>query len=167
MWITSMCNHGAAGGISECRLSSCSSCNRLCLWVCVSVYVYQSRACPHDNHHPFKLWSQHLDQRCKTPWLRSLLFWGMINTWPSRSNLTWKSNFTYFELVCTITPQPFKLGSPNLDRTCIYALLKSLLILDLIDFDLHFHFPSWNLFSTKFICTLFVSYLVRPIACKH
>ena len=25
MWITSMGNHGAAGGISECRRSSCSS----------------------------------------------------------------------------------------------------------------------------------------------
>ena len=30
MWITSMCNHGAAGGISERRHSSCSS--SLCLW---------------------------------------------------------------------------------------------------------------------------------------
>ena len=28
MWITSMGNHGAAGGISECRRSSCSSFNR-------------------------------------------------------------------------------------------------------------------------------------------
>ena len=31
------------------------------------------------THHPFKLGSPNLDQRCKTPWLRSLLFWGTIN----------------------------------------------------------------------------------------
>ena len=31
------------------------------------------------THHPFKLGSPNLDQRCKTPWLRSLLFWGSIN----------------------------------------------------------------------------------------
>ena len=31
------------------------------------------------THHPFKLGSPNLDQRCKTPWFRSLLFWGPIN----------------------------------------------------------------------------------------
>ena len=31
------------------------------------------------THHSFKLGSPTLDQRCKTPWLRSLLFWGAIN----------------------------------------------------------------------------------------
>ena len=46
----------------------------------------------------------------------------------------------HFELVHTITHQPFKLESPNLDRKCILALLRSLLILDLIGFDLRFHF---------------------------
>ena len=30
------------------------------------------------THHPFKLGPPNLDQRCKTPWLRSLLFWGLI-----------------------------------------------------------------------------------------
>ena len=37
MWITSMGNHGAAGGISECRRSSCSS------WKKLKEYHYDSR----------------------------------------------------------------------------------------------------------------------------
>ena len=46
----------------------------------------------------------------------------------------------HFDLVRTITHQPFKLESPNLDRKCILALLISVLILDLIGYELHFHF---------------------------
>ena len=62
------------------------------------------------THHPFKLGSPNLDQRCKTPWLRSLLlflllffclfvfYWGGggDQPWPSRSNLRSKSKFTPF-----------------------------------------------------------------------
>ena len=51
-----------------------------CLCVCVS-------ACPCVNHliipaitqDPFKLGLPNVDQRCKTPWLRSLLFCGVID----------------------------------------------------------------------------------------
>ena len=44
------------------------------------------------THHPFKLGSPNLDHRCKTPWLRSLLFWGAIDLdlqdqiWLKKSN---------------------------------------------------------------------------------
>ena len=31
------------------------------------------------THHPSKLEPPNLDHRCKTPWLRSLLFWGVID----------------------------------------------------------------------------------------
>ena len=48
------------------------------------------------THHPFKLGPPNLDQRCKTPWLRSLLFWGGNQPWPSRSNSRSKSKFTPF-----------------------------------------------------------------------
>ena len=30
------------------------------------------------THHPFKLRSLNLDQRCQIPWLRSVLFWGRL-----------------------------------------------------------------------------------------
>ena len=53
-------------------------CLRLC--VCVSVCMCVNhllvRAITRD---PFKLGSPNLDQRCKRPWLRSLLFWGAID----------------------------------------------------------------------------------------
>ena len=73
----------------------------------------------------------------------------------------------HFELVRPITHQPFKLESPNLDRKCILALLRSLLILDLIGFHLTFIFNLETDFSTKFICAIFVLYLVRPVDCKY
>ena len=52
----------------------------------------QSQNLPHFElvraitHHPFTLGSQNLDQRCKIPWLRSVLFWGLIEL--DMSNLT-------------------------------------------------------------------------------
>ena len=50
----------------------------VCLCVCPSVCINHQlvRAI---THHPFKLGSPNLDQRCKRPWLRSLLFCGMID----------------------------------------------------------------------------------------
>ena len=78
--------------------------------VCQCVYVCQSRACPHDNSSLIQA------RRCKTPWLRSLLFLGMINI-DLQGQIELESHILpHFELVCTITHQPFKLESPNLDR---------------------------------------------------
>ena len=58
-------------------------CHRLRLCVCVRVWVCQSvcqsLACPRDNSGPLKLGSPNLDQMCKRPWLRSLLFLGVID----------------------------------------------------------------------------------------
>ena len=55
-------------------------CLRLCVCVCVSVRMCVNhllvRAITRDL---FKLGSPNLDQRCKRPWLRSLLFWGAID----------------------------------------------------------------------------------------
>ena len=51
-------------------------------WVCLCVCV---RLCVNHKlvraitHHPFQLGSPNLDQRCKRPWLRSLLFSGTID----------------------------------------------------------------------------------------
>ena len=49
-----------------------------CVCVCVSLCVNHLlvRAITRD---PFKLGSPNLDQRCKRPWLRSLLFLGVID----------------------------------------------------------------------------------------
>ena len=122
-------------------------CHCLRLWVCVSVcvcvFVYQSRACPPDNSWPIQARITKFEPDMQNTLVEVPIVFGDDRPWSSRSNLTWKS---HFELVHTITHQPFKLEPPNVDRKCILALLRSLLILDLIGFDLHFHFQSWNLF---------------------
>ena len=55
----------------------------VCVSVCVSVNHKLVRTI---THHPFKLESPHLDQKHKTPWLRSYCF-ALDWPWHSRSNL--------------------------------------------------------------------------------
>ena len=49
-------------------------CLCVCPYVCVNPLLVRA-----ITHHPFKLGSPNLDHRCKRPWLRSLLFWGVID----------------------------------------------------------------------------------------
>ena len=46
----------------------------LCVCVCGNHLLVRAITC-----HPFKLESPNLDQNSKTPWLKSLLFWGLID----------------------------------------------------------------------------------------
>ena len=69
-----------------------------CVCVCVSVCLCmcQSRVCLRDNSSPFqaritKFGAQMQNTLVKVP----IVLWG-DRPWPSRSNLTWKSNFTSF-----------------------------------------------------------------------
>ena len=122
-----------------------------CVCVSVCVCVNHELVCT-ITHRSFKLGSPNLDQRCKAPWFRSLLFFWDDRPWPSRSNLTLNSNFTSF-WACTHHNSPAlqaritKFG-PKMDLST-------------------FIFNLETYFSTKFICALFVLYLVRPIACKY
>ena len=143
-------------------------CHRLRLWVCMSVCVCINHELVRTiTHHSVKLGSPNLDQRCKTPWFGSLLFLGMIDL-DLQGQIQLESQILpHFELVHTITHQPVKLESPNLDRKCTVALSRSLLILELIGFDLHFHFQSWNLFFYQIYLRPFCIYLVRPVVCKY
>ena len=78
-WCSSLCSNLClsfyprpvlAFGYCRCmRLSVCPS-------VCVCGNHLPVRAI---THHLFKLGSPNLDHRCKRPWLRSLLFWGVID----------------------------------------------------------------------------------------
>ena len=131
--------------------------------VCVSV-------CPCGNHllvraithHTFKLGSPNLDHRCKRPWLRSLLFWGVIDLDLQGQIWLRSQKLPLFELVGRITHHLFKLGSPNLGQRCKIPGLRFLLILGLIGLDLQFHFQFWNLFFYQTYMRCFCKYLVRP-----
>ena len=107
----------------------------------VSVCVCINHLLVHTiTRHLFKLRSPNLVQRSKAPWLRYLLFWGLIDIDLQGQIELQTQNWPHFELVQTITHHLFKLGFPNLDHKCILALLRSLLIWGLIDLELHFHF---------------------------
>ena len=57
-------------------------CLRLCVCVCVCLCVclcVNHEFVPGITLQPSKLESPHLEHRCKTPWLRSILFWGVID----------------------------------------------------------------------------------------
>ena len=92
------------------------------------------------THYPFKLGSPNLDQRCKRPWLRSLLFCGMIDCDLQGQIELQSQNLPHFELVHAITHHQLKLQFPNLKQKCILVLFKSLPILGLIEIDLQFNF---------------------------
>ena len=114
-------------------------CLRLC--VCLSV-------CPCVNHllvraitrDPFKLGSPNLDHRCKRPWLRSILFRGVIDFDLQGKIKLQSQNLPHFELVHAITHHQLKLQFPNLKQKCILALFRSLPILGLNEIDLQFNF---------------------------
>ena len=112
----------------------CRYCRCLCLSICQSVRRSTTKFVRMITHHPFKLVSPNL---VKIP-----IVLGGDWPWPSRSNLTSKSKFTPFwasEFVHMISHHWLKAGFPNLDQKCISALLRSLLILELIDLDLQFY----------------------------
>ena len=114
-------------------------CLRLC--VCVSVCMCVNHEFVHAiTLHPFKLESPNLKHRCKTPWLRSLLFCGVIDLDLQGQIELENRILRHFELVRTITCHPFKLESPNLDHKCILVRLRSLLIWGLINLDLQGQF---------------------------
>ena len=108
-----------------------------CVCVCVSVNHEFVRAITHQQ---FKLGSPNLDQRCKRPWLRALLFCGMIDRDLQGQIELQCKNLPHFELVHAITHHQLKLQFPNLEQKCILALFRSLPILGLIEIDLQFNF---------------------------
>ena len=91
-------------------------------------------------HQPFKLGSLNLDQRCKRPWLRSLLFCGKIDCDRQGQIELQSQNLPHFDFVHVITHHQLKLQFPNLKQKCILALFRSLPTLGLIVIDVQFNF---------------------------
>ena len=71
-------------------------CHRLRLWVCVCVCVYQSRACPDDNSSPIQARITKFGPEMQNTLVWVPIVFGDDRPRYSRSNLTWKSNFTPF-----------------------------------------------------------------------
>ena len=112
-----------------------------CLRLCVRPSVPPSVCAKHllvraITQHAFKLGSPNLDNWCKRPWLRSLLFLGVIDLDFQGQIELQSQNLPHFELVHAITHHQLKLQFPNLEQKCILALFRSLPILGLIEIDL-------------------------------
>ena len=67
-----------------------------CLRLCVRVCVYQSLACPHDNSPLVQARITKFGTKVQKTLVKVAIVFGDDQQWPSRSNLTWKSNFTSF-----------------------------------------------------------------------
>ena len=114
--------------------------------LCVSVCVCQSRACPHDNSSFIQARITKFGPEMQNTLVYVPFVFGDDRPWSSRSYLTRKSNFTSFWACSHHYSSAIQARITNFGPKCILALSRSLLILDLIGFDLHFHFQSWNLF---------------------
>ena len=104
----------------------------VCLSVCVCPCVNHELVRAITHHHS-RLESPNLDHRCKRPWLRSLLFLGVIDLDLQGQIKLQSQNLPHFELVRAITHHPFELGPPNLDQRCKIPWLRSLLFWGLIE----------------------------------
>ena len=64
--------------------------------VAVCVCVYQSLACPHDNSSTVQARITKFGSEMRNTLVKMLIIFEGDRPWPSRSNLTWKTNFTSF-----------------------------------------------------------------------
>ena len=110
--------------------------------------------------------SSNLDQRCKRPWLRSLLFCGTIDCDLQGQIELQSQNLPHFELVHAITQHRLKLQFPNLEQKCILALFRSLPILGLIEIDLQFKFLISNPDQIEFYMYIIGILLWDQLVCK-
>ena len=65
------------------------------------------------------------------------------------------------------TQQVSRLGYPNLDQKCILALLRSLFMLSLVNFDLQFHFQFWNIFFYRTYLHWFCIIFSETVTCMY
>ena len=142
-------------------------CVRVSVCSFVRVCVCQSRACPHDNSPLIQGRITKFGTKVHKTLVKVPIVFGDDRPWPSRSNITWKSNFASFWACPPLNSSAVQARITKFGPKCILALLRSLLILDLIGFDLHLNFQSWNRFFYQIYLCSFVLYLVRPVDCKY
>ena len=104
--------------------------------VCLSIHPFVNKLFHAITHHPFKLGSPNLGQRCRTTIFRSPLFGGVIEfKFQGRCLHLYLSIHPFVnKLVRAITHHPFKIGSPNLGQMCRTTIFKYPLFGGVIDF---------------------------------
>ena len=123
----------------------------------VGLCVYQSRACPHDNSSPSQARITKFGSEMQNTLVWVPIVFGDDRPWSSRSNLTWKSNFTSF-WACS-----YHYSSAIQARISKFGPKMHLSTVKIpTNFGLDWFWSSLSfsilkpIFSTKFICALFV-----------
>ena len=129
----------------------------VCGSVCVCMCVYQSRACPLDNSSPSQARITKFGPEMQNTLVWVPIVFGDDRPWSSRSNLTWKSNFTSFwacshHYSSAIQARISKFG-PKMHLSTVK--IPTNFGLDWFWSSLSFSILK-PIFSTKFICALFV-----------
>ena len=96
-------------------------CHSLCVYVSVCASVNPEIVCT-ITHHPFNIEPTNSNKRSKSPWLRSLLFWVLMDPWPSRWNVPGKSKFYIVTCMSTrINTQPPQLIHNVMEWSWVYS----------------------------------------------
>ena len=92
----------------------------VCVPLCVSVFslCVNQLLLSAITREPFKLGSPNLKHMCKRPWLRSLLFWWVIDLYIQGQIYLQSQNLPRYWFVHAITHHPFKLGPTDLNQRC-------------------------------------------------
>ena len=123
--------------------------------VCVSVCVCQSWACPHDNSPLVQARITKFGTKMQKILVKVPIVFGDDRSRPSRSNLTWKSNFTSFwacpphnssAVRARITKFGPKMHLSTVKIPINFGLDWFYVFIFIFNLETHF--------STKFICTL-------------
>ena len=129
-----------------------------CLRLCVRVFVcvYQSWACPHDNSPLVQARITKFGTKVQKTLVKvPIVFWH-DRPWPSRSNLTWKSNFTSF-LACP----PHNSSAVEARITKFGRLMHLSTVKIHINFGLDWFWssPSFSILKPIFLPNLFALFL--------
>ena len=128
----------------------------VCGSVCPCVCVYQSRACPHDNSSPSQARITKFGQEMQNTLVWVPIVCGDDRPWSSRSNSTWKSNFTSFWACLHHYSSAIQARITKFGPKMHLSTVKIPTNFGIDWFDLHFHFQSWNLFFYQIYLRLFV-----------
>ena len=133
----------------------------VCLSVCLS--VCQSLACPRDNSGPVQARIAKFGPKMQKTLVKVPIVLGSNWPWPSRSNLTSKSEFTQFWACPDHNSLPIQARITKFGLEVENSLVKVAIVLVAIDLDLQgqIWFKQWIFFYQTYL-RCFCKYLVRP-----
>ena len=123
---------------------------------CVRVCVYQSRDCPHNNSPLLQARITKFRTKVQKTFVKVPIILGYDRPWPSRSNLTWKSNFTSF---WACPPHNSSAVQARITKFRTKMHLSTVNILNNFGLDWFWSSPSFSILKPIFLPNLFALFL--------